>query len=248
VAAARSLYDAEIAIADGAVARIVAAARAAVRTPSALLINVVADHGEALGERQASRRIAFGHGTLVYDEVVKVPWIVVREGVIGPGVIHTPVSLVDVAATLIALVDPATSFGGEGRSLADSVLSGREPDPAPIVVERRLFASPPTPELGYAELAWIDYPWKIIANEGAKTPELYRLDTDPGELRDLATVEPEQLRRLRGALDAWKQRHPLPERGVAATHARGAARRGGDEAGKAERQEREALRSLGYID
>ena len=76
---------------------------------------------------------------MIYDEVVKVPWIVHWRGVVRPGVIETPVSLVDLTPTVIDLVDSRDPIATEGRSLAASILDGTEPEPRPIVVERRLF-------------------------------------------------------------------------------------------------------------
>ncbi|MCB1230618.1 MAG: sulfatase-like hydrolase/transferase [Verrucomicrobiae bacterium] len=46
-------------------------------------------------------------------------------------------------------------------------------------------------------------PWKLCA-EGKKV-ELFRLDTDPGEQIDLSAEEPDQLRELQAAWEAWNR-------------------------------------------
>jgi arylsulfatase A-like enzyme len=236
VAGARKLYDAEIALADNAVGALVGMARQAAPADGDLLIVLVSDHGESLAERQSASRIGFGHGALVYDEVVKVPWLLNWEGRLSPAVIDTAVSLVDMTPTLAGLVDPGAAVpkACDGRTLADAVRSGESPEAVPIVLDRRLFRSHPLPGLRYEESAWIDYPWKAIVNDGAVRPELYRLDTDPHETTDLAEKEPERAASLAGALKAWKRARPLK-------------RDDGPKTREAE-QEEAALRALGYID
>ncbi len=172
VAGARELYDAEIARADNAVGVIVGMAEHAAPVDGDLLVILVSDHGEALAERQEASRIGFGHGAAIYDEVVKVPWLIRWEGRLDAAVIDTPVSLVDLTPTIESLVDPAArlSRACDGSSLAASVRSGESPDAVPIVVDRRLFRSTPLPGLQYEETAWIDYPYKLIVNAGAPRP------------------------------------------------------------------------------
>ena len=150
--------------------------------------------------------------------------------------IDTPVSLVDLTPTIETLVDPAArlSRACDGRSLAAAVLSGESPDAVPIVVDRRLFRSHPLPGLQYEETAWIDYPYKLIVNAGAPSPQLYRIDTDPGETTDVAAKHPDRVEALGTALKAWKRKRPLPSSIGPKT--------------RAAEQERAALRALGYID
>lgn len=233
---ARKLYDAEIALADNAVGAIVGMAKQAAPTDGDLLIVLVSDHGESLAERQSGSSIGFGHGALVYDEVIKVPWLVNWKGRLSPAVIDTTVSLVDMTPTIVGLIDPGATVpkACDGRSLADAVRSGKSPEAVPIVLDRRLFRSHPLPGLRYQESAWIDYPWKVIVNDGAERPELYNLDSDPDETTDLAESENERAASLAGALKAWKEARPLRADD-------------GPKTREAE-QEEEALRALGYID
>jgi arylsulfatase A-like enzyme len=234
VDAAVSLYDAEIWSADRAIARLIEAATQAPPSGVAPLIVVVGDHGESLAERQEETRIGFGHGTHINDEVVKVPWIVVWDGHARPGVIRTPVSLVDLTPTLIDLIEPGASLDCEGRSLASAVINGREPPPVPIVLDRRPFRSKPIPGLRHAEYAWIEYPWKLIQREGGARARLYDLARDPGERKDVAEEEPGVVERLGSSLDRWKAERPL--------------RRDRERSSAQRAAEREALRSLGYVD
>lgn len=234
IAAATARYDAEILAADRAVASLLELARSAPPQGAEPLVMVVADHGESLAERQHSRSIAFGHGALLHDEVLRVPWIVAWPGRIAPRVISTPVSLVDLAPTLAGLVEPDASFAGEGRSLARAIADGEPLEPVALFAERRPFQTHPLERLAFSEAAIIEYPWKLIDNAGASTPELYRLDRDPGEHTDLAGPEAAHARRLRERLRAWQAERPGPQIAEPPMRRR--------------RAEIEALRALGYID
>lgn len=235
VEAATALYDAEIHHADRAIGRLVEAATAAEPAGVEPILFVLADHGESLADRPLESRVGFGHGTHINDEVVKIPWIVVWKDHVPARVVETTVSVVDLMPTLAGLVESeAPSLGCEGRSVASTLLGGPEPAQKPVVVDRRRFKTQPIPGLRHDELAWIEYPWKLYRNEGAKRPKLYRLDRDPGETRDLAAAEPATTERLFAALEQWKAAHPLARDEEPLTPEREA--------------EQEALRSLGYID
>ena len=234
IEAAVALYDAEIWVADRAVARLLGAATAAFPSGVEPLIVVVGDHGESLAERQRETRIGFGHGTHVNDEVVKVPWILAWDGHLRPGVVQTPVSVVDLAPTLVDLVEPGAPFACEGRSLAAALRDGQEPAPVPIVLDRRPFRSKPIPGLRRPEYAWIEYPWKLIQREGGTPARLYNLELDAGETTDVAAQHPAVATRLAGRLARWKAERPL--------------RRDAEPASADRAAEREALRALGYVD
>lgn len=244
---AKWLYDGEIAAADTALQRIVNSAYEAGPDTSSPLVMVVSDHGESMAERQKTRRIGFGHGVLLYDETVKVPWITTWDGKLDRHVIETPVSLVDLAPTLMELVDPAgRAFETEGRSIAAALRGGAQPEHRVFYLERRLFNSDIRADLKHPETAVIDYPWKLIANEAVGDPELYRLDRDPLEEHNVFSTATVDARRLAERLTAWREANPLPEqRGPAS---RTEEQEELDELDEHDRNERDALRALGYID
>ena len=82
--------------------------------------------------------------------------------------------------------------------------------------------------------------WKLVFNSGAQLAkiessptggfELYNLDADPLETRNVAAASPEQVRRLRKDLVAWMRK---------------ARAMGEEEGGDPEIQR--ALRALGYV-
>ncbi|MFM8273421.1 MAG: sulfatase-like hydrolase/transferase, partial [Gemmata sp.] len=58
--------------------------------------------------------------------------------------------------------------------------------------------------------------WKLVAKAGAAW-ELYDMDADPVELRDLAAAQPERVKELSATWDAWAKRcnvlpYPLPKK------------------------------------
>ena len=77
------------------------------------LIVVAADHGEAFGEHGE-----VSHSLFVYDTTLRVPLIVAGPGT-RPVVVTSPVSLVDVAPTVLRLLG-VTPFDADGIDLAPS--------------------------------------------------------------------------------------------------------------------------------
>jgi arylsulfatase A-like enzyme len=186
------------------------------------------DHGEEIFEHGN-----FDHGDTLYDEVMRVPFILWGPGRVPAGrVVDTPVALVDVVPTLVELAGGAVSGqdGGElqGRSLVP-LLSSEE------IGDRLLFAE------GYAEesvplaAAWDGSVKLILRGADLEEAELYDLATDPSEQVDLAAERPETVERLRRAILDWKEenRRIQAEIGVA-------------EVGLDDETEKR-LRALGYL-
>jgi thioredoxin-like negative regulator of GroEL len=98
-------YDGEIAAVDAQVGRLLAA------LPSHTLIVLAGDHGEALGEGGEQQ-----HGLLLGDATLHVPLILAGPGV-PVGVLDQPVSLVDVAPTLLRILELPADPGMDGRDL-----------------------------------------------------------------------------------------------------------------------------------
>ena len=205
---ARDLYDAEVAAADAAVGRLLELVEEAPPTGSAPLVVLVSDHGESLGER-LSKNVGFGHGPVLHEEALRVPWVLSWPGVLPPQVVETPVSTVDLAPTVLDLVGAAGTLQTEGRSLAAELRAGRDPAPRPIVAERRPYPTNRSPRLRSPQLAWIDHPWKLFLRLETDEVELYHLERDPGEQDDLASREPERVESMRAMLLEWSRAHPI---------------------------------------
>lgn len=97
-----------------------------------LLTVFTADHGESLGEHQEKT-----HGFFVYDSTVVVPLVFHFPGRINARAIDQQPRLIDIAPTILDLLDIPQIPDADGLSLAP-ILAGRSRDIPPAVVETRL--------------------------------------------------------------------------------------------------------------
>ena len=190
-------YDAEIAVVDGWVGRILDALdqhHLADRT----LVVVLSDHGEAFGVHRFRGERAFFHGQTLYEEILRVPLLVRLPGT-RPSVRDELVGLVDVAPTIVDALGLPAPDSFVGRSLLPA-LRGEAVPPRPVLAEIQ-----PTPDIDDSIRAFVtaDGSEKIIVSEGGKHVETYDLARDPDELKDLSAAEPDRVARLRAALDRW---------------------------------------------
>jgi arylsulfatase A-like enzyme/predicted Zn-dependent protease len=175
---ARNPYLGEIAFTDSQLARLTEFIdRQGLR--DRLFVVLAADHGESLGEHLEST-----HGFFIYQAALHVPLIVVTpfkrlQGVVSPGT----VGLVDVMPTVCEMAGIPTPAAVQGKSLVPSFFS-------PGAAAERLAYSEtyyPRYHYGWSELRSVqDGHFKLIL---APVPELYDLDKDPGEEKNLVYLE-----------------------------------------------------------
>jgi choline-sulfatase len=180
-------YDEEIAEADRQLARV---AEALGDARSSTLIVVAADHGEAFGEHGE-----VAHSIFAYDTTLRVPLVFSGAGVPGDGrVVPSPVGLVDIAPTVLALLgQPA--IAGDGVDLRD-LIDGKP------VGSRALYAESfaPLVDFGWSPLrALREGRWKYIA---APRAELYDLEADPEETRNVLAEQTATAAPLAARIDA----------------------------------------------
>jgi len=92
------------------------------------LVIVLSDHGEALGEHGLR-----GHGFWAYQDVLHAVLAFRGPGIVGKRVM-TPVSLADVAPTVLDVLGLPVPSSMQGRSLKDALL-GKEIEPRPTFFE-----------------------------------------------------------------------------------------------------------------
>lgn len=193
-------YRGEIAYADSQLGRLVGALRDRGLLDSTLVV-ATADHGEGLGDHGEDE-----HGALVYEESLHVPLILRGPGIAPGRVEGEPVSLVDVAPFLLD--------GGKGPLAT--------PARKPLYFESYYGNL----HFGWAPLRGIrEGPMKLIF---APRSELFDLDSDPRESRDLSQERKDVAR------DLYRKLQKIEERKASAA----AALNPGD---------LERLASLGYV-
>ena len=184
------------------------------------LVVVTGDHGEGLGEHGESR-----HSYLVYQSTMHVPLIFTGPRVARGRRVTTPVETVDIAPTILAWAGLEPNTAESGRSLLPAFEGGPLPDRlvyGESISLRRLVDTSPLRFVREGR-------WKLIHKPN---PELYDLNSDPDETKDLFRAEAaraEQLRTQLGTLIAGPSDPP------------------GGSQNQLDQKTRQQLESLGYV-
>jgi len=184
-------YDGEVAFADEIVGMLFARLKTAGWYDRATIV-VLSDHGEGLGDHVEEE-----HGLFLYDEVVRVPWIMrlPRAQSAGRRVQH-PVQHIDLLPTLAALARLTVPPGLRGRDLSVALFDRGDLAPQGIYAE----ALYPRYHFGWSELLSLtDDRFRYIK---APREELYDLERDPRERTNIAGERGQAATALRSALDA----------------------------------------------
>lgn len=167
------------------------------------LIVFTADHGDMTGDHHLWRK------SYAYQASARIPMLVRwPQGLVSAPrgqVLRQPVELRDLLPTLLDAAGAPLPEGLDGRSLLELLRGRTEAWRAWIDLEHDVCYSP--------ENHWnalTDGRWKYIFHARDGREQFFRLETDPGELRDLAGDPAHQ-----GALRTWRRRlvQHLAERG-----------------------------------
>jgi arylsulfatase A-like enzyme len=188
-------YQGAIAFIDSQIGRLMAfldARRLATRT----VIVLVGDHGESLGEHGER-----AHGFFIYEAVTRVPLIIRTPDseLRGRRVSHV-VRSVDVMPTVLDLLNVRAPSSIAGVSLLPR-MKGLVYDSEELETYSETMY--PQYHFGWSALRAVRAGrFKFIA---APRPELYDLDEDPGERRNLYALRPSLAAALAGRLRTWEQ-------------------------------------------
>jgi arylsulfatase A-like enzyme len=142
------------------------------------------DHGEAFGQHDGN----YGHTFQLYEENIRVPFLVAAPGLIAhPIRSGKVVSLVDSAPTVLDLVGVPMSGDYQGRSMLDG-----EPRMALFFADYSL-----------GLLGLRDGPWKFIYELNSGRSRLFDLERDPLEKADVAGQLVPQSRWYEQNLRVW---------------------------------------------
>jgi arylsulfatase A-like enzyme len=165
------------------------------------LVVLTADHGEEFHEHGG-----WVHGAKLYDELLRVPLLMKGPGLVPGAVVGRQIGLIDLAPTILDLLgiqEKVESFQG-------SSFLPRLGDDQSGLSERYVFSQEVHLGGGRAPLWGADSKgnklyrirscrsekWKYIWDEEGPKRELYHLDLDPKETKNLADSEPEMAGRF----------------------------------------------------
>jgi arylsulfatase A-like enzyme len=182
----RPAYMGLVAQVDAHVGRVIEALRSSGRLADTMIV-FTSDHGEFLGDR------GLGEKELFYDEVVRVPLIVVdpdaRADVTRGTVDERFVEAIDVVPTFVDALAAGVSTHCDGRSLLPLLRAEPTAWRDDVLCEldygfrrARLALGRAPPQCRAAMLRTTE--WKYVHWEGFR-PQLFDLAGDPGELIDL---------------------------------------------------------------
>ncbi|MBM4356222.1 MAG: hypothetical protein FJ109_20940, partial [Deltaproteobacteria bacterium] len=164
-----------------------------------------ADHGEEFREHQG-----VFHGQALYEESVRIPLAFLLPG-FPPRVEPTPTSLLDLAPTTLELLGLRSlippSFAGRSLGALLAAPSVRQPADSAggALPEAKDPIFPEVFQKGHTRVAHsvILWPWKLIRRVDDDAFELYDLESDPAELRNVFDPRPTEAGALQQLLDLY---------------------------------------------
>ena len=184
------------------------------------IILICSDNGPEKGAGSAGP--FRGHKTMLYEGGIRSPLVVWAPGYINKaneGSVNrkSVFSAIDLVPSLLDLagIRPPKDVNFDGQSLPDVLLGKSKASRTKPLFFRR----PPDRDSFYGvgnlpDLAVRHGRWKLLCEYDGASPQLYDLDTDPGETKNLAKQKPKITERLTTAVVKWHQSMP-PDKGAA---------------------------------
>jgi arylsulfatase A-like enzyme len=175
------LYDSGLAYMDSQLAPLFRALREQGALDRTIVV-VTSDHGEQFGEHGL-----MNHGNSLYMPVTHVPLVIRYPAALpGPRRVATPVTLRDLAATLLDLAGVPNDGTIPGATLRDACCGA--PYASPVVAETEQLEGKQKDHVpaGWGPLASIVADSLHFIRNGNGTFELYHVGADSGEMRNLA--------------------------------------------------------------
>ncbi len=187
-------YLGEVASMDASIAKLLEALRSETDYER-LMIAVVADHGEAFGRHGEPTHCAF-----IYDDTVHIPFILRFPHARRAG---------ERSEEIVSVVDLLPTFAEELGLVGPDDIDGLSLSQPGVPEDRGVYVESYTGYLnfGWSPLAaWVDSRGKYLHSSN---PELYDLNTDPKEMKNLIAERPEEAARLRRAIAELQEKPRL---------------------------------------
>ena len=187
----QDLYDGEVLYTDTHVARLLKRLDTPERrADTAWIFN--ADHGDGLGDHGTMY-----HGRTLYEGEIRVPLIMRVPGA-EPRAVEMPVSNIDLAPTILDLMQIEAPGYYQGRSLLPWVFGDAEEEPG-----RPVYSEIARDAKRKPQRAWIRWPYKLHVDLDSGRRQLYDLTGDSLERHNLLRDLPDVAARLSVELDAF---------------------------------------------
>jgi len=148
------------------------------------LFVIFGDHGEAFGQHDGN----FGHSLFIYDENIRVPYVISAPGLIHDSLeVTRPISLIDTAPTILDLlgITPPNEYQGFSVLQARSSIS--------------LFYT----DYSLTLMGLRDGSWKYLYEIESGRSKLFDITADPGESMDFALMNPDRVAAYRERVCEW---------------------------------------------
>lgn len=192
-------YDTEIAATDAAIGKLLQLVTR-ISSGRETLIVFTADHGENFGEHGA-----WGHGRHLWEDAVRIPLGITWTGRVKPGVIAEPARIIDIAPTILGLLDLDVPSPFAGHDWSGVLVAGRKAPQLTTLMQAHRGAVLPgrdpdgAREKGLLEVAVIDGNVKTLWVSRGRSIRSYNLASDPREMRDLGVSASD----ASSVLDSW---------------------------------------------
>jgi phosphoglycerol transferase MdoB-like AlkP superfamily enzyme len=155
------------------------------------LFVVFGDHGEAFGQHDGN----FGHSLFIYEENIRVPYLVAAPGLIrGQIRSERTASLIDTSPTILDLLGLAVPDESQGISLLNTG------DPLALFFT----------DYSLGLLGLYDSCWKYIYEVDPQRSRLYDICREPDEKTDRSAAEAARSGVYRGHLEGWIRAQSAP--------------------------------------
>jgi choline-sulfatase len=170
------------------------------------LIIVTADHGEELLEHGFIGHPSTSFRGSAYDELIHIPLLMSCPSLIPGGVrVGHQTQNIDILPTVMDLLDLPIPSSVQGQSLVPA-MNGEPVEERPAFTETAQGGYQSTEAMMKVRVrAHRAPPWKLIHSlgPGLDRTELYNLERDPEETKDVSADYPEVTDRMRKRLHAW---------------------------------------------